>query len=365
MHLNRTAVLTAIMLLVVAIPAYSQGTLAARPQTVLDGEIATLSVDLAGGSIVDFHLDSRGLNPLSWNFPADKAELTPRKMGHFICFDRWGQPTKSELENGMPFHGEATAVTWSILSQPAQERGMMSVAVGCDLPIAGLTLERTISMGTRSAVASITEVITNVNPLGRVYNIIQHSTIAPPFLDETTIVDTDVAHGLMQESPYDGPIIYWPKIAYRDRLVDLSRLTDDASPGVVSFVFEDDREWGWTTACTPAKGLLIGYLWRVEDYPWMNFWRNVADGKPAARGLEFGTTGLHRPFTETLQTVELHGKRLFEYIDAGESVTKSYYMFLAEIPTNWTGTAEVSLSGTMIHIAEAGEDGRMLMLDIK
>ena len=97
----------------------------------------------------------------------------------------------------------------------------------------------------------------------------------------------------------------------------------------------------------------------------MNFWRNVQDGKPAARGLEFGTTGLHRPFTEALEKVELHGNRLFEYIDASEAVTKSYYIFLAEIPANWTGTSDVSLSGNMIHITEAGDDGRMLMLDIK
>ena len=46
------------------------------------------------------------------------------------------------------------------------------------------------------------------------------------------------------------------------------------------------------TACNPGKGLLIGYIWDVADYPWIRHWRHIEDGKPLARGLEFGTTPL-------------------------------------------------------------------------
>ena len=41
---------------------------------------------------------------------------------------------------------------------------------------------------------------------------------------------------------------------------------------------------------------MIGYIWPVEDYPWLSLYRSVVDGKIAARGLEFGTSGLHQPY---------------------------------------------------------------------
>ena len=37
-----------------------------RPVITLRGELAHLSIDLAGGGIVDLHLLSNGINPLKW-----------------------------------------------------------------------------------------------------------------------------------------------------------------------------------------------------------------------------------------------------------------------------------------------------------
>ena len=37
-----------------------------RPVITLRGELAHLSIDQAGGGIVDFHLLSNGINPLKW-----------------------------------------------------------------------------------------------------------------------------------------------------------------------------------------------------------------------------------------------------------------------------------------------------------
>ncbi len=343
---------------------HAQGTLAGRQQVVLAGKAATLAVDVAGGSIVDFHL-SGGMNPLTWNYP-EKPDLKPRMMGHFVCYDRWGQPSQAELANGMPFHGEAATVAWTIDRQPSTEMGAISAVVSCRLPIAGMGLTRTLTMHENSSVVHVTDVAKNLNALGRVYNILQHATIAPPFLDETTLVDANVHDGLMQEAPFDGPVIYWPQIAYRGKLVDFRHLTDDPNPNVVSYVFADGEEWGWTTACTPGRGLLVGYLWNLEDYPWLSFWQHVADGKPAARGLEFGTTGLHRPFADILAQNELHGTRLFEYMDAGGTTTKSFYMFLAKVPADYAGTGTVRLEGGNIVIAE-GEGGkdRTITLNLK
>src|SRR5437867_4003732 len=78
------------------------------------------------------------------------------------------------------------------------------------------------------------------------------------------------------------------------RLSHLRRLSADPNPNVVSYAIDD--EYGWVTAATPNQGILIGYIWKTSDYPWVSLWRDTQNGRPSARGLEFGTTGLHQPY---------------------------------------------------------------------
>src|SRR2546423_9187262 len=87
---------------------------------------AALLIDLGGGSIVDFHLSGGGLNPLRWLGPGDE-NATLRPMAHFLCLDRWGQPSEAEQRNGMPFHGEAAHVEWKELGI-SEDRGAKNLA---------------------------------------------------------------------------------------------------------------------------------------------------------------------------------------------------------------------------------------------
>ena len=73
-------------------------------------------------------------------------------------------------------------------------------------------------------------------------------------------------------------------------LVNIRRLTKEPNPNVVSYSIDD--EYGWVTAATPAKRLLIGYVWKTKDYLWVSLWRDTREGRPSARGLEFGLRDL-------------------------------------------------------------------------
>jgi hypothetical protein len=230
-------------------------------------------------------------------------------------------------------------------------------------------LKRTMKLYEDAPVLMVEEEISNVNKLGRVYNIVQHPSIAPPFLDESVVVDTNAYKGYMQESPMpapEEPVLYWPKLVYKGELADLRRLADNPDPSVVSLVFRDGVEYGWVTACNPGKGLLFGYLWKLSDYPWLNIWRNVQDGKPAARGIEFGTTGLHQPFGGLLAKGTIFDRPLYEYIDAGQTVVKSYTAFLSRIPRDYRGVGDVTFRDGRIVIQELGKDRkRDITLKIK
>ncbi|MCS7024286.1 MAG: hypothetical protein NZV14_05760 [Bryobacteraceae bacterium] len=301
---------------------------------VLENDRIRLVIETAGGSFVEFRLKNShpDVNPFTWQ---DRGSSGPRPQGHFLCLDRWGQPSERERVQGMPFHGEASRVHWTV-QQHTPEKAVLRT----NLPLAGLHVQREVIL--QEAAVLVTEWVTNQNKLGRVYNMVQHPTIGPPFLDETTVVDANARQGFMQSSPLPNPellVVFWPQ-AWKDaQPVDMRRLHSDPQPNVVSYVL--DEELGWTTALNPSLGLLLGYVWKSADYPWFNAWRHVENGKPAARGLEFGTTGLHQPFSILVKKGTIFGRAIFSYLDAGETVKRQFEMFLAPVSKSVSGVVDM------------------------
>ena len=231
------------------------------------------------------------------------------------------------------------------------------------LPLAGLEVRRTIGLSELASFFTVSETVTNRNKLGRVYNMVQHATIGPPFLDETTVVDSNAQHGFMQSSPLPNPEqleIRWPEATKEGKPVDLRRLTTDPDPNVTSFVIDGDL--GWVTATNASKELLVGYIFKTADYPWLNIWRHVQDGKPLARGLEFGTTGLHQPFPVLIGKPQIFGRPTFTYLDAGDSATRSYAAFLIKVPRDFAGVNRLLYRAGRIVVQERGDTGREMTM---
>ncbi|MBL8241465.1 MAG: hypothetical protein JNM66_28830 [Bryobacterales bacterium] len=320
---------------------------AQRPVTEIRSATAEATFDVGGGSLVNFKLKG-GLNPLVWIGPADRDERL-RPMAHFLCLDRWGQPSPGELAAGVPYHGEATRVEWKVDAATAN-----STTMSARLPMAGLAVTRRASID--GAVLKVEETVTNTNKMGKIYNMVQHPTIGPPFLDEQTLVDSNARKGFMQSSPMphpEEPSVFWPQALREGHAVDMRRLTNDPMPNVVSYVV--DEPIGWATASSPTHKLVLGYIWRTSEYPWFNAWRHVdSANKPLARGLEFGTTGLHQPFGVLIEKGTIFGRKLVTYLDAGATTTRTYVAFLATTPANWQGVQNVTYKDGVITITERG-----------
>ena len=194
--------------------------------------------------------------------------------------------------------------------------------------------------------------------------MVQHPTIGPPFLDEQTIVDANARRGFMQSSPLpnpEEPSVVWPEARQDGQPVNMRFLTSDPNPNVVSYTIDD--AFGWATASNPAQELLIGYLWKTAEYPWFNAWRHVENRKPAARGLEFGTTGLHQPFPTLVAKGRIFDRSIYEFLDAGVSVSKTYACFLFKIPKDYKGVARLTYDGVrlIVHERDAGPQRDLAM----
>ena len=157
-------------------------------KTSLENNSCSLSAESFGGAIIDFHLkDDTQINPLSFAFTKEQMPDNNKNgapyCGHFLCAGRWGLPSKGEIKNGMPNHGEAANIEWQI------ERNDYYLFMQTLAKKEGLHIERTIELDKHNSVFAVSESFTNINPLGRLYNVVQHPTLAAPFLDASTIIN--------------------------------------------------------------------------------------------------------------------------------------------------------------------------------
>jgi hypothetical protein len=327
-------------------------------QTItLDNGIAKMDVSLNGGIIKEISLHSIDINPI-------------HSYGHFICFDHWGPSTPEEEALGIPFHGNGSKIRWTLIHGPGQDDQTNIVEMSCLLPVVKLGMNRKIYQSTSAPVFKIVEEISNHNDSRKVFNLVQHPTIGAPFLDETTLVDTRVDSGFSQNGtlpPAPGDIITWPEALVDGDNTDLRFLSTDHSwsSSVVTFILDEKEEYGWVTAVNPSLNLMIGYIWPASDYPWLNLWMQIQKGAPFARGLEMGSTGLHQTWPVVLEMDTIFGRKLYEELDMDETIIKSYYTFLSEVPSDYRGVASVSLINDTIKVEEYGMDpGRSIHLDI-
>ena len=340
----------------------------------LTNQVALLRVATAGGCITHFQFTGHFFNPLNWNVggPEGTEKDEPVTQGHFLCLDRWGAPSAAEAERGMPFHGEAVQAYWQTTEPPTAAPDGIRASMNCRLEMAGLSVRRDLTLLADAAVVLVTEHVRNDRPLGRVYNMVQHPTLGTPFLHATTLVDSNATLGLSQDGPLPQSAAQanrWPHCRIGERTVNLRYYKPLASGepdnDVSSYIFDEQTRFGWVTAVTPGAGLLLGYLWDTSEYPWLNIWRAQARGIVAARGLEFGTTGLHRPYPDLVRRGRLLDRPLVSFIDAGESVARSYVMFLLAVPQNYAGVQRIEVAEDKLTLIGRDTDSPPLSVDVR
>lgn len=320
----------------------------AQQQIHLKNGLVSLSINTEGGAYTDFHFQKNPLNPLSWKLTKQEMPENNKSgapfQGQFLCLGRWGSPTLGEIKAGVPHNGEPSRDKWKVQNVDA-----LHLKMSCEAPLDGLAITRTVEMDKKSSVWQVGESVKNTFSVGRVYNIVQHATLGPPFLSSSTIVNSNAGDGFLQEYCYPDP----NKLAYRwpFGIIDSTKapLNLESSKGNVNYVsthiFDKNIKYGWITAASPDQNLLIGYVWKTAEYPWLNVWHYSKDGVPVAKGLEFGTTGIGKSYKELLESnTFFKGHASYEYIDATESKDKSYICFMIKIPKGFKKVDKIEIA---------------------
>jgi hypothetical protein len=320
---------------------------------VLQNRICSANYHINGGALVDFRLQPAGVNPLQFVYIEKTSENTDLVFeGHFLCAGHWGDPSPGEAACGHVKHGDFHRLPWQV----AQNELLANFTATSTLE--GLCLQRRAELDKASAVLLVEESIKNIHAVGRLYNLVQHPTIAAPFLDADTIVDCNAAQGFDYAfAEYnEKSFSHWPEGKALDgKSINLSK-PDRPYSSVFSFSVNPNDEWGWITAYSPAQQTVLGYVWKRAHYPWIAHWLHFSGEQLQYRGLEFGTTGVHKPMKELWEKglVNLLGERTCRFIDTGETHYRSYMAFLFAAPDGFNGVERVQREDNAIVLTEKG-----------
>lgn len=292
-------------------------------------------------------------------------------MGHFVCFPIFGPPSsKEEAANGIGNHGEAPIVEWKPIGDVRREGAALVFAYGADLPKTQFHIERRVTLRDGESLIHIEETVESLTNFDRPINWMQHATFGPPFaVPGKSFLDLSgtkgqVAGGAIETSSLKpNSTLNWPDgVGKNGEAVSLRPFQPNANSGTYFAVLMDQtRKLNYLTMYNSDFEVLIGYLLRKEDSPWLgDFQENQRmANKPwnrevVTRGIEFGTTPFAEGLRRSIERGNLFGIPTYRWIGGKQKLKMDYVLFLAEIPKGFRGVQDVKLSDGAIRISESG-----------
>ena len=336
-------------------------------RTLDNGHVA-LRVSLNGGAFVSFTLRS------------SEAETNPLSSvhGHFVCVDGFGPVSDHERSAGRKSHGEAHYQVWGA-NPPSISGGIETLEVSAHLPLANQRFSRRLRLAAGEQVVYVSSTLENLSPVDRPVMWQEHATIGSPFLEPgATVIDMPAEesatrplrigagplgnYGTAGPRFQSGTQFEWPWApgAAGDR-IDL-RTTPSARGSISITAHRLRREkLAFVTALNLRTLLLIGYVFRTSDFPWVQNWESYEAGGLLHRGLEFGFSPFGMPKIEAVKMGQMFGTPVYRWLPAMGRIDASYLMFLAQAAEGMRGVDTVELADGFLTLNDL-KAGRTLRL---
>jgi hypothetical protein len=354
----------AVFALIVAMTAQAadlrEGTYRGRPAWILSNSRVELTVLARGGAFARIVLrdDPNSINPLWDAFAQDEAQRQPLRTngetGHFVCVDGFGPSSAEERAAGMPSeHGEAHALEWSLVRAPT-ESARIQFTQTVRLPLAHETFTRTINLADGTNIIRVRSRLESLLAFDRPAFWVEHATIGPPFLEPgATVIDLSENRALTRPWPQEearhrlatGHEFRWPLAPSKSGGdIDLRETPEMAdSLDQTGHSMNAGRPYAFATALNRRRRLLLGYVFRPAEYPWLQNWQSYLAHGHQARGLEFGTTLFGRPRREILTENRLFGELLYRSLPARSAIESTYLMFWTLTPEGFRAVDDVEV----------------------
>jgi len=339
-----------------------------KPVRMIANDKVTLAVRSEGGAMVRLVLndDPAAVNPLH-------AEL-----GHFVCVDGFGPVSPEERIAGLPGHGEAHRVPWEILASgrtsAADGFGTMTMSFSATLPLVQEVFRRTIRIVDGENVVYVESELENLLSFDRPINWGEHATIGAPFLElGKTVVEMSAVRAMTRSHEAQSETLphrlasfrpfTWPMApGLNGESIDV-RSTPAQVPIVdhTTSLMDPARRLVFVTAFNASRRLLLGYIFRREEYPWTQSWESYPGDNRIARGLEFATQPFDLPRREVIQTNSLLGAPTYRWLPAKSKIGSAFLMFYTRTPDGFHKVDDVVLANGKVTATDASSGATVVL----
>ncbi len=336
-----------------------------RPVLLLGNDKLEVAIMKQGGSMLRIQIqgDPQGISP--FGNPelvpgvSDNRKLTGPMVGHFVCVDGFGSPSKEEAAAGLAMHGEAYLQPWKLVSADKQGN-VATVKFIVDLPKFQETFARSLQMVDGENVIYVDSELTSETAFDRTANWGEHPFLFPPFVERgNTVVDVSGARSKTRTYPANtrpGTILQqsqdftWPKAPAAAGAVYDMRETPEGVNGTghTTTLMDPARPLAWVTILNKARHYLLGYVFRREEYPWVQNYMQYTGGW-IGRGVEFATQPFDLPHRDMVELNRMFDSPVYRWLPAKSKIASRFLMFYVKSPEGMTQVDNVRLeNGTLV-----------------
>ena len=348
------------------------GSYEGSPALTLSNAALDLTFLPEGASIVGITLrDGTKMNPL-WNPVRMNRELGRKAdpsstTGHILCIDGFGPPSAEERQVGLPFNGEAHTQTFDVHSSKVGP--VSEVILTGKLPLAQEAVTRTIRMVDGENVVYIETQLENLLGFDRPVTWGEHATVGSPFLESGMTV-FDLSGGRSRTTAYtelttpmdstsqrrlaSGQDFNWPMAPAREGSAVDMRQTPENPHYVdhVATMMDTSRQLEWVTALNVKEKLILGYVFRREDFPWVQTWGSYPSSNKLVRGMEFATQPFSASRREAITQGALYGTPTYRWLPARSKITTRFLIFYARVPESFTKVDDIRIENGQIVVED-------------
>ena len=304
-------------------------------------------------------------DPIRMEREAGGGNTPDGEQGHFICLDGFGSVSPEEKAAGLPYHGEAHEATFAVKFY-AKEGGTTTLTLKTMLPLTQELFTRTVRMVDGENVIYVHSELESLLAFDRPVFWAEHATVGPRFLEPGVTV-FDMSAQRAKTRPFDpenegtthhrlpfdkdfiwpeAPGLRTPKVNLRETPTELNILDHSTC------LMDTSRRLAFITVLNPQKRLLLGYLFKPQEYPWTQNWEYYPPDRKMARGLEFSTQPFDVPRREVVQLNSMFEAPVYRWLPARTTIDSSFLMFYTHTPEGMREIDDVRLENGKILIED-------------
>ena len=374
--MHRLLLILTVSVTVAQSPVGPQGiTFEGQPAVTLSNDKLQMTVMMQGSSIASLVMtdDGQKLSPY-WN-PTRLAREVGRtvqftgSLGHFVCVDGFGPVSGEERVAGLPMHREAHITTFEVSA--GKETGGSSLTFTAKLPIVQEVFTRRFHMVGGENVVYVDSQLENLMGFDRPVNWAEHATVAAPFL-EPSVTTVEVSGSHSQTRPYvesaagakgqnptqrrltSGQDFTWPMAPGLDgKTIDLRAIPEHPHYlDHAATLLDPSRRLEWVAAFNSSKRAILGYVFKREEYPWVQHWGSYSADTQVVRGMEFGTQPYDLPRREIVTDGPMFGTPVYRWLPAKAKIESHFLLFYARVPQGFQHVDDVRLENGRIVIED-------------